>query len=167
MTQVMPDIHLSQVSMQPSPDMRYQQHSATNVNIQQSTQGEENMGNKRSRKTASESAGAQSKNTSGCFHWDSRSTVILIEVKRTHDEGRFHAGIGGKAKTLEEQWVEMINTMARRGVFVDWKVASDKWKRLSQIHKEIADWERNTPSGKNSYWLMTRGRGRRRENSAT
>ncbi|MCO5589021.1 hypothetical protein L7F22_042985 [Adiantum nelumboides] len=45
--------------------------------------------------------------------------------------------------------------MAGRGVMVEWKSAYDKWKRLVSIHKEIFDWERNTPSGKSSYWHMS------------
>ncbi|MCO5601208.1 hypothetical protein L7F22_055327 [Adiantum nelumboides] len=60
-----------------------------------------------------------------------------------------------RSKTLEEQWYEIVATVARRGVLVDWKAAYDKWKRLVSIHKEISDWERNTPSGKISYWQMS------------
>ncbi|MCO5553315.1 hypothetical protein L7F22_006836 [Adiantum nelumboides] len=45
--------------------------------------------------------------------------------------------------------------MAGHGVLVDWKATYDKWKRLVSIHKEISDWERNTPSCKISYWQMS------------
>ncbi|KAI5058640.1 hypothetical protein GOP47_0026810 [Adiantum capillus-veneris] len=94
------------------------------------------MGNKRRRKALAD-CGTQTKSKTGRFHWDPRSTLILIEVKCTHDEARFHASVGGKAKTLEEQRVDIASSMASRGAFVEWRVANDKWKRLSQIHKEI------------------------------
>ncbi|MCO5571644.1 hypothetical protein L7F22_025391 [Adiantum nelumboides] len=110
----------------------------------------ENVGNKRRRKAQFESS-TQAKNAAGRFHWDPKSTLILIEVKHAHDVARFHAGVGGKAKTSEEQWVDIASSMASSGAFVEWRVANDKWKRLSQIHKEIADWEKNIPSGKSTY----------------
>ncbi|MCO5612794.1 hypothetical protein L7F22_067064 [Adiantum nelumboides] len=110
---------------------------------------------RRGKRASSEDSTTAAKQSSSRFHWDNRSTAILIEVKRAHELERFHAGIGSRSKTLEEQWYEIVATMAGRGVLVDWKAAYDKWKRLVSIHKEISDWERNTPSGKISYWQMS------------
>ncbi|MCO5576672.1 hypothetical protein L7F22_030487 [Adiantum nelumboides] len=110
---------------------------------------------RRGKRASNEDSTTAAKQSSSRFHWDSRSTAILIEVKRAHELERFHAGIGSRSKTLEEQWYEIVATMAGRGVLVDWKAAYDKWKRLVSIHKEILDWERNTPSGKISYWQMS------------
>ncbi|MCO5572166.1 hypothetical protein L7F22_025917 [Adiantum nelumboides] len=47
---------------------------------------------------------APTKQSSSRFHWDSRSTATLIEVKRAHEIDRFNLGVGGRSKTLEEQW---------------------------------------------------------------
>ncbi|MCO5610488.1 hypothetical protein L7F22_064727 [Adiantum nelumboides] len=74
---------------------------------------------------------------------------------RPKNVGNKRRCVGGKAKTSEEQWVDIASSMASSGAFVEWRVANDKWKHLSQIHKEIADWERNIPSGKSTYWQMS------------
>ncbi|KAI5084582.1 hypothetical protein GOP47_0000751 [Adiantum capillus-veneris] len=92
---------------------------------------------------------------SGRFHWDLRAQVVLLEWKKAYDDKRCSVDLYQKIKTNEEQWVDIVALCALQGLVVDWQQAYEKHKRLNALYREINDWERNTPSGKDSYWAMT------------
>ncbi|MCO5587774.1 hypothetical protein L7F22_041726 [Adiantum nelumboides] len=119
------------------------EESTTNASTKQGRKG----GRKATDKTSSKTKKAPT----GRFFW---AQVTLLECKKHYDDKRCAADLYQKIKTNEEQWIDIIEICVSRGLVVDWQQAYEKYKRLSISYREISDWERNTPSGKD-YWTMT------------
>ncbi|KAH9289516.1 hypothetical protein KI387_033633 [Taxus chinensis] len=134
-----------------SDGINYPEHSTMDVDDSQLPQGD--MASKQAEILKHQSTVLPPQK--GRTRWSTTDTLVLIEAKRNERDTLFNGGPRSKAISSTEKWKIVQNYCASHGVVRTVNQCRDRWEHLQPDYKRIRDYEKNIPSGHNSYWTMT------------
>eukprot|EP01018_Ginkgo_biloba_P023653 Gb_13948 [translate_table: standard] len=87
--------------------------------------------------------------------WSVAKTLILIDAKRREKDLYNTSGVMRKTKSSSEKWQDISIYYQANALERTATQCKDRWEHIQPDYKKINDYERNIPSGHDSYWQMT------------
>eukprot|EP01018_Ginkgo_biloba_P003625 Gb_16326 [translate_table: standard] len=99
--------------------------------------------------------GSSSQQWGNRARWSVAETLILIDAKRREKDLYNTSGVMRKTKSSSEKWQDISNYCQANALEWTATQCKDRWGHIQPDYKKINDYERNIPSGHDSYWQMT------------
>ena len=87
--------------------------------------------------------------------WSPGELHDLVQLMKEQVEDTRRGGISKRATSAKRKFADLEGKMAQKGWDRTEKQLKQKWGYLSDIWKQIHDWESAKLSGRTSYWMMT------------
>lgn len=84
--------------------------------------------------------------------WEPHENMVLLDGKKKLVDEMASGQLKKSVRTKAERWDYVANFCAEAGVFKTSAQCNYKWQRIWKPFKLIFDYERNIPSGFDSYW---------------
>eukprot|EP01018_Ginkgo_biloba_P038239 Gb_17253 [translate_table: standard] len=99
--------------------------------------------------------GSSSQQRGNRARWSVTETLILIDAKRREKDFYNTSGVMRKTKSSSEKWQDISNYCQVNALERTATQCKDRWEHIQPDYENINDYERNIPSGHDSYWQMT------------